>query len=77
MKSDLLSLHLLYQLLDPIKYWLIRDAGCQNTVMLDLTQGHRREATDQLLSYDGDRAILFQSNTVAITLRVSEPCGLR
>jgi hypothetical protein len=37
MKSDLLSLHLLYQLLDPIKYWLIRDAGCQNTVMLDLT----------------------------------------
>jgi hypothetical protein len=36
-KCDLLSLHPLYQFLDPIKYWLIRDAGRHVSVMLDFT----------------------------------------
>ncbi len=36
MKGDLLGLRLLDQFLDPIKYWLIRDTGRQNTLMLDL-----------------------------------------
>jgi hypothetical protein len=34
MKRELLSLHLLDQSCDPIKHWLIRDAGRHRTVML-------------------------------------------
>jgi hypothetical protein len=36
MKCDLLSLHPLNQFLDPIKHWLIRNAGSHLVVMVDL-----------------------------------------
>jgi hypothetical protein len=36
MKRHLLSLHSLNQFLDPIKHWLIRDAGRHVPVMLNL-----------------------------------------
>jgi hypothetical protein len=36
MKRQLLSLHPLNQFLDPINRWLIRDAGRQETIVLDL-----------------------------------------
>jgi len=78
MKCGLLILHPLYQLLDPIEYRLIRDAGRHEMVMLDFsvkfdtlfTQGHppksyRREAADHLLSYDSGRALLFHRITAA------------
>jgi hypothetical protein len=35
-KRGLLGLHPLYQFLDPIKEWLIRDAGRHDPVMFDL-----------------------------------------
>jgi hypothetical protein len=35
-KRGLLGLHPLYQFLDPIKDWLIRDAGRHDPVMFDL-----------------------------------------
>jgi hypothetical protein len=36
MKRGLLSLQPLYQILDPVKHWLIGDAGRHETVMFDL-----------------------------------------
>jgi hypothetical protein len=72
MKRGLLGLQPRYQFLDPIKYWLIRDAGRHDPVVFDLLidfdalfahgnppKSHRRETTGHLLSYDGGRAILF------------------
>jgi hypothetical protein len=83
-KCGLLGLHLLYQFLDSIKDWLIRDAGRHGTVMFDFTvefdtlftHGTRLKVTGgkqtgHLLSYDGGRAILFQPNYDRLS------CGLR